>query len=332
MSVRRSLLFSVVMLMALATPVAAAPDPGSASAESVLATHVANCDDIIIAADGTISVNGVALTAAQAALLSADAWAALRLAANARGNVNADVCADVNIGLAPLSIAVNAHIAICGSVVLTADSAAVGGASIPAELLSAGLRQALAVAAAANVNACLTSTVTNGNVVTNVTVDACVQARLNSAGQVVVTVDGQDFVLAGFVIGGTTGALNASVAVTIGLRIGATLALVTDAQTLTVQVVTIAGCAATPTAGGTAPGGTTPGGATTPGGTAPGGTAPSSGSSAAPSLAGAPGGGLLPDTAMEPAAGPLAFLALALTALVLIGLLTALRMGEDGTR
>ena len=322
MSVKRSLLISIVMLMAFAAPVAAGPDPGGQSAETGRATHVANCDDILIAANGSISVNGVALTAAHAALLSADARAALQLAANARSNVNADVCADVGISLVPLSVTVNAHIAICGSVVLTANSATIGDLSIPTALLSAGLHEALAIAAAANVNACLATTVTNGSVVTNASVDACVQARLNSAGQVVVTIGGQDFVLAGFVIGGTTGTLNASVAVTIGLRIGATVALVSDAQTLTVQVVTIAGCAATPPNGGPGTGGPGTGGSGTGGsGTGGGGLTP-----------GAPGGGLLPDTAMEEATGPLGIPALALAVLVLSGLLGTLRMREDVTR
>lgn len=316
MSIQRSLIFSLVMLMASVMPVAAAPSSGSANAETILGSHATACDDITIAADGTISVNGVALTAAQAALLSADARAALRLAANADGNANADICVDVSASLVPLSVVINADISICGSVVLTAGSATVGAASIPAELLSAGLREALSVAAAADVNACVTTTVTNNNVVTNVIVDACVQARLNSAGDVVVTAGGQDFVLDGFVISGTVGALNASTAVTIGLRIGARLNLATDAQTLTVQVVTITGCAATATADGVSQGG---------GSNDPGPIGSSLGTDSGT-------GGLLPDTAMEASAVPVAIPSLALIVLLLGGFLWAVRAGEVSNR
>ena len=318
MSRKLSLVFSLAMLMAFAMPVAAAPSSGGASAGTVRANHVANCDDIVVAADGTISVNGVALTAAQLALLSADARAALQLAANADANANADVCADVAVSLAPLSVVVNADIVVCGSAVVTASNATVGGASIPTALLSAGLRQALAIAAAANVNTCLTTTVTNGAVVANVSLDACVRARVNSAGQVVVTAGGADFVLAGFAIGGTTGALNTTAAVTIGLRIGGGLNLATDAQTLSIQVVTISGCAATPPGSGpNLDSGVNPATASNPGG-------------AQPFTAGTrPGGGaLLPDTAMEPGTDSGAIPVLALIGLLLWGMSAALRTRE----
>lgn len=315
MFVKRSLVLSILMLMAFVMPVAAAPISSGATADTALANHVANCDDITIAANGTISVDGVALTAAQAALLSADVRAALQLAANANANANADVCVDVALSLAPLSVVVNADIAVCGSAVVTANSATVAGVAIPAALLSAGLREALAIAAAANINTCLTTTIANGNVAANVTLDACVQARLNSAGQVVVTASGADFVLAGFVISGTTGALNTSAAVTIGLRIGAGLNLATDAQALTVQVVTISGCAAT------APGtGTNPATGTNP-----------TGGSAGPGTAGTGSVGGLPDTAVEAAQVPVAVPSLALIALLLIGLLV-LRTRESLSR
>ena len=311
MSKKLSLVLSLVTLLALATPVAAAPSAGQAAGESIVANHVGNCDTIAIAADGTISVNGVALTAAQLALLSADVRAALRLAADADANANADVCIDISASLVPVSVVVNADIAICGQVTLTANAASVGGASVPALLLSAGLREALAVAAAARVNACLTTTVTNNGVLTTVTLDACVRARLNGAGQVVVTAGGQDFLLAGFGIVGTVGPLNASAAVTIGLRIGGTLNLLTDAQTLTIRVVTISGCAATPPGGDTGPGGGTnpPGGDGAPGGDDT-----------------DPGTSLLPDTAMEARTTSLPVSSLAVIALLLSGLLATVRV------
>lgn len=311
MSKKLSLVLSLVTLMALATPVAAAPSARGAPGESVDSSHVTTCDTITIAVDGTISVNGVALTAAQLALLSSDLLAALRLAADADANANADVCVDISASLIPLSVVVNADIAICGRVALTANAASIGGVSVPAVLLSAGLREALAVAAAADVNACLTTTVTNNSVVATVTLDACVRARLNAAGQVVVTAGGQDFLLAGFGIVGTVGPLNASAAVTIGLRIGGTLNLLTEAQTLTIQVVTISGCAASTPSSGTGPaGGTTPpGGAGAPGGDEP--------------DAGTP---LLPDTAMEARTASVHASTLALIALLLSGLLAAARV------
>jgi hypothetical protein len=304
MSIKRSLICSLGMLLAIATPVAAAPSPGGSAPGTAREIHVGTCDDITIAANGTISVNGVALTAAQAALLSADARAALRLAADADANANADVCADVTASLAPLSVAVNADIVICGSVVATADSATVGGVAIPAALLSAGLREALDLAADANVGTCLTTTVTNGNVTTQLTVDACVQAQLNSAGQVVATAGGQDHVLAGFALVGTTGALNANAAVDLGLRLGAGLNLANDAQTLTVQVITIAGCGAA-----------SPGGVTNPGG----GTTTTGAAGPATGLAGT-GGPMLPDTAMQPGRASIAPPMLAMIALLLIAL------------
>jgi hypothetical protein len=316
MSRKLSLVFSIAMLMAFAMPVAAAPSAGGAAAGTVRASHVANCDDIVIAANGTILVNGIALTAAQLALLSADARAALQLAANADANANADVCVDVAASLAPLSVAVNADIVVCGTAVVTASNATVGGAAIPAALLSAGLREALAIAAAANVNTCLTTTITNGNVVANVSLDACVRARLNSAGQIVVTAGGTDFVLDGFSIVGTTGALNTSAAVTIGLRLGAGLNVATDAQTLTVQVTTITGCAATLTGEGVSPeGASIPGGASFPFGAQP------------FTVGSAPGAGQLPDTAMQAGTDSTAIPALALIALLMSGL-SALRTRE----
>ena len=311
MSKKLSLVISLVTLLALATPVAAAPGAGGATGETVVASHVSNCDTIVIAADGTISVNGVALTAAQLALLSADVRAALRLAADADANANADVCIDISASLLPLSVVVNADIAICGRVTLTANAASIGGASVPALLLSAGLREALAVAAAARVNACLTTTVTNNSVVANLTLDVCVQARLNGAGQVVVTAGGQDFLLAGFGIVGSVGPLNANAAVTIGLRIGGTLNLLTDAQTLTIRVVTISGCAGSPPSGGTGPGGGTnpPGGGGAPGGDDT-----------------DPGTPLLPDTAMEAGTASVPVSSLAVIALLLSGLLATVRV------
>ena len=272
------LIAALVLLMALVMPVAAAPTSGEATSNGALANHVANCDDITILAGGVISVNGIVLTAAQAALLSADARAALQLAADANANANANVCVDVAASLIPLSATVNAHIVICGTASLTANSATVGGAAIPAALLSAGLREALAIAAAANVNTCLTTTVTTGNLTANVSLDAFVDAQLNSAGDLLVNAGGQSFVLDDVVIVGATGALNANAAVTVCLRIGGALNLATDSQTLTVSVVT--GCSAVAPATGT--------------NTAPGGSATGPGS-----LTGGPGSPMLPDTAMR---------------------------------
>lgn len=321
-----SLVFSVVMLLAMAMPVAAAPRPAGTAGDAAVASHVGTCDTVVVGADGAISVNGVALTDAQLALLSADVRAALQLAADAAANANADVCVDLAVSLLPLSVVVNADIAVCGAVVLTASSATVGGVAIPAELLSAGLRQALALAAAANVNACLTTTVTDNTVTTTVTVDACVQARLNSAGQVVVTAGGQEFVLAGFGITGTVGPLTTNAAVTVGLRLGGTVNLATDGQTLFVQVITIAGCDAVSPDTGTPPGGgTTPppgGGTISPGG----GTTPP-GEGAAPGT-GTTGPALLPDTAaVRPNAIPA--LVLGLMALVLGGAMGAARLVSE---
>lgn len=319
-----SLVFSVVVLLAFAMPVTAAPAPGDPPADASLASHVGTCDTVVIGAGGAISVNGVALTAAQLALLSADVRAALQLAANAAANADADACVDVALSLVPLSVVVNADVTVCGSVVLTASSATIGGAAIPAELLTAELRQALALAAAASVNACLTTTVTNNTVTTTVSADACVQARLNSAGQVVATVGGQDFVLAGFGLTGTVGPLNTSAAVTIGLRLGGTVNLATDGQVLFVQVITIAGCdGVSPGTGNPPPGGgtTPPGGGTNqPGaGNAPEGQAPGTGTG---------GPILLPDTATErPSVNPA--LVLALMAITMSGVLGVARLAKE---
>lgn len=332
MSRKISLVFSAVLLLALATPVAAAPGAAGPTAGGVLANHVGSCDTLVVGANGAVSVNGVALTDAQLALLSADARAALQLAANAAASANADVCVDLAVSLLPLSVVLNADVMICGAVVLTASSATVGGVAVPAELLSAGLRQALAVAAAADVNACVTTTVTNGTVTTTVTVDACVEARLDTAGQVRVTAGGQEFVLAGFGITGTVGPLTTDAAVTVGLRLGGTLNLATDGQTLFVQVITIAGCDAVSPGTGNPPGGgtTPPGGGTTPPG---GGATPPGGGTTPPDDGTAPGTGtagpvLLPDTAAERPNG-IPALALALAALILGGMLGAARVAWE---
>jgi hypothetical protein len=244
------LIILVIFVIGLAGPVSAAPGQPDASGR-VMANHVdpADCDVISVGAGGSILVDGVALTAAQLALLDSDAVAALEFAAAAAAATDADAseCTDVAIVLAPPAVTVNADISVCSvDVAVNADGTAdLGDVTVGSNLLDSTLETVLQVAADAGAEACVTATVTDNEVAVDGSVQLCATATLNADGSL--TVNGLDLDVDALL--DVNGELQIGVEVEVALAILASVDLADDAAHVVATVIDIPGCG--DSAGGT---------------------------------------------------------------------------------
>ncbi|MGI8657201.1 MAG: hypothetical protein ACR2K4_00305 [Candidatus Limnocylindria bacterium] len=142
--------------------------------------------------DTATDVYSVADVALPLGLVSADAdlQALLGAAATAGASVCVDVTIDATTGLIT-TVNLNATLELCGDVALDADSTTIAGVDVPLTLLDAEAEAVLALAVAADVNACITVTVDDTSLVQAnlfASIDLCGGVTVDASGNA--TIDG----------------------------------------------------------------------------------------------------------------------------------------------
>lgn len=255
---------AVGLVLAMAAPVAAAP-AGSAAAAGVPADHIDpdDCEEISTDGAGNILVNGTSFTAAQLPDPGFSSTPALlRLAANAAGHPNADVCLDVEA--TGETITISGHIALCGEVtferepppetpppatedpsappILGRASTTVDGVAIDDRLLAVDSYAALEVAAAAGVEACFFTTLVRNDAWQHTISTVCTTARLEDDGRLVLSIGGDAYRLSPAEIIDPDAELEIGTDVQAALEIGTLKDDVIHLVTMTITVVEPAAC------------------------------------------------------------------------------------------
>ena len=246
LTVPLTVLAAVLLLLTAVAPVLGAPTGVDGSRTALTAHEIPECDEITFDAEGNLAVGGELLTEAQLALLDTDALGVLALAAAANAAGTGEVCVDVELGEAVVTV--NANIEFC-PVLLEVDAEGtltVDGVELDAELLGADLAELLVTFAEAGIETCLLVHVEDNQVTVDALAQACLTSTLNEDGSLTVQFgEGVELEFVAEVVVDAEGVVEVGVPTELGLEITAFLDLATDEFLL--EVIVIEPCGETPT-------------------------------------------------------------------------------------